>query len=105
MQNDVKIAELEKRLALLDLVPVESWEFLAEHARELLSTLKVLLENRGSSEPPEPPIEFGRGAPEIEPNGPRVYFERYDDGPPIIWFHTGVKGAEWERASALGRLA
>lgn len=98
---------IEEKLALLESLPVEVWQFLElvnEHGPRLLPLLKALIERLGSGDPPEPPIGFGNRPPEGTPDGPRIYFERYDEGAPVLWFHPGVKGADWERTSALGRL-
>ncbi len=105
MESRVRTAD--EKLALLESLPPEFWEFVElakEHGPQLFRILKMLLERLGSSDPPVPPIDFGPEPPECTPDGPQIYFERYDDGAPVLWFHTGVKGAGWERASALGRL-
>ena len=101
-----QVRSVEEKLALLESLPPEFWEFLElvrEHGPRLLPLLKVLLERLGSGDPPEPPIGFGKEPPEGTPDGPQIYFERYDEGACLLWFHTGVKGADWERASALAR--
>lgn len=96
----------EEKLALLESLPVEFWEFVdlvKEHGPQLLRLLKVLIEKLGSDGPPEPPIGFGKEPPDGTPDGPQIYFERYDDGPCVLWFHTGVRGDDWEHASAIAR--
>ena len=101
-----RMKAVEEKLALLESLPVEFWNFLelvAEHGPRLLPLLKALIERLGSGDPPEPPISFGNGPPDGTPDGPHIYFERYDEGEPVLWFHTGVKGADWERASAMAR--
>ena len=99
---------VDEKLALLESLPVEFWEFLelvGEHGPRLLPLLKTLIERLGSGDPPEPPISFGKEPPDGTPDGPQIYFERYDDGECVLWFHTGVRGSDWERASALGRFS
>lgn len=95
---------VEEKLALLDLIPPEVWDFVIENKEELVTLLKALLKSRGATGPPDTPISFGNEPPQDSPEGPCIYFERYDDGPPVIWFHTGIKGAQWEHVSAMARL-
>ena len=105
MSTQIKTAE--EKLAFLESLPLDFWEFaefVQEHGPRLFPLLKILIENLGSVDPPEPPISFGKGGPEGTPECPHIYFERYDKGAPLIWFHTGVNGSEWERVSALARL-
>ena len=103
----IKTKTIEEKLALLESLPAESWELIElvkEHGPWLLRLLKTLIERPGSGDPPLPPIGFGKEPPDGMPDGPQIYFERYDDGAPVLWFHTGVRCDEWQRASAVARL-
>ena len=104
---NTQIKTVEEKLAFLESLPVDFWEyaeFVKEHGPRLFSLLKSLIESLGSGDPPVPPISFGKGGPEGIPGEPHIYFERHDVGPPLIWFHTGIKSTDWERVSALARL-
>lgn len=101
-----QIKTLEEKLAFLESLPVDFWEiaeFLKEYGPRLFPLLKTLIESLGSGDPPAPAISFGSGGPSGTPGEPHIYFERYDKGAPLIWFHTGIKGAEWEQVSAIAR--
>ena len=85
----MQIKTVEEKLALLESLPVEFWELLElvkEHGPRLLPLLKTLIERLGSGYPPEPPISFGKVPPDGTPDGPQIYFERYDAGACVLWW-------------------
>ena len=101
-----RVLTTEDKIALLEQLPPEFWEFVdsvKEHLPQLIRLLKQLTENRGESDPPSPPISFGSGPPSDSPNAPQIYVERYDEDAPRLWFHSGVKTASWELLSAIAR--
>ena len=102
-----QIKTVEEKLAFLESLPGDFWEFaefVKEHGPRLFPLLKSLIESLGSGDPPVPPISFGKDGPKEIPGEPHIYFQRYDGRWPMIWFHTGVKGEDWEQVSAVARL-
>ena len=104
---DRRLLTTDEKIAFIESLPPDFWEWF-ETVRQYGPLLKRLLESlaerRGPGSPIDPPIDYGAGPPEGVPDGPRFYVERYDDGAPMLWFHTGVKTQGWEQISALARL-
>ena len=106
-EADHRCQTTDEKIAFIESLPPDFWEWfeiVLQYGPLLKRLLESLAERRGPGSPIDPPIDFGAGPPAGLPDGARFYVERYDEGEPMLWFHTGVKTQEWERMSAVARL-